>query len=99
MWFVGGETYVKRVIHGISDSFTDDEARMIKNSSISMAAGQAVVQVMAKPAHLQGGKQSSLPAQSHSQSVPVNKICKKVGNRQILGFVIVTVGHKQPLAQ
>lgn len=55
-----GYTYVKRVIHGLSDSFTENEDSMIRNSNISMVAGQVVVQIVAKPVHLQGGKQSNL---------------------------------------
>lgn len=51
---------MQRVIHGLSDSFTDNEGSMIKTSNISVVAGQSVVQSIAKPVHLQGGKQSSL---------------------------------------
>lgn len=55
-----GQRYVKRIIHGLSDSFTDNEDSMIRHNNISIVAGKAVAQVVAKPVHLQGGKQSSV---------------------------------------
>lgn len=52
---------MKRIIHGLSDSSADNEEdSMIRNSDVSIAAGQVVVQIMGKPVHLQGGKQSRL---------------------------------------